>query len=80
MLKDKIGQEIEVGTILIRPEMRMRAARFRVVEVVEVTEKGFKYIPLLPRKSEQTSWCRMPRECLVVPPIIANYWDTLNGG
>jgi hypothetical protein len=80
MLKDKMGQEIEEGTILIRPELFCRAARFRVVKVVEVRPSSFTYTTILPKRSDLVKLCRMPDECLVVPPIIANYWDTLNGG
>lgn len=79
MLKDQLGQEIKVGTILIRPELVFRAARFRVVKVVELTNSHFKYVTLLPRKSEQVRLCRMPGECLVVPEIIMNYWSILEG-
>jgi hypothetical protein len=79
MLKDQLGQEIKVGTILIRPELYNKAARFRVVKVVELTDKSFKYVTLLPRKNAQVRLCRMANCCLVVPEIIMNYWSILEG-
>ena len=78
MIVDKFGQVINVGDFIIKPW----GGCFDVGRVIKVTEHTFTY----EYKGEGwhagktlTSVCKVPERCLVVPPIVANYWSVLDG-
>lgn len=73
ILKDKMGQEIKEGMWVIKPW----EGTFDVGRVVKVTESTFTYTRKNWQGKEVTSVCKVPWRCLVVPEILANYWDIL---
>ncbi len=72
-MKDKMGQEIEVGMWVIKPWDKC----FDLGKVVELTSQGFKYEYTDWRGRKATSLCKVPERCLAVPEILANYWEIL---
>ena len=77
MLKDKMGQEIEVGLWVIKPWN----GSFDLGKVIKVTEHTFtyegNYTDYQGRHRTRNSICKVPERCLVVPDIVANFWSIL---
>lgn len=68
-MKDKIGQNIEIGQWIMRGRMWGRSTAS--VEFGRVTRIGEKSIWIDGRE------CRNPQLCIIVPEIVANFWTVL---
>ena len=76
--KDKLGQMLEVGLWVVRPVgWGSSGNALEVVKIEEIVSQGFKYAAKLRNGNQIISLCKIPERCIVVPEIVANYWEIL---
>lgn len=77
VMVDKLDQKIEVGQWVIKPWDKS----FVVGKITEVGNGTFKYEyterDYHGNAKTYSSLCKVPWRCLVVPEIVANYWQVL---